>query len=655
MKLADIPAQARLGVRAETVRRAWPVAPVLVVVPDEASYVRAVGGWTLKARYPVLIDDGTLTAQEDIARFIRGFRPERVVAWSARGDAGAAGADGAAQIQDASALPQDAAARRELIEAAVRRVWTEQGTGRATITATELIGLWVKGGIYPPGLVVADEADPAWTAALALAAGRAQPLVWVKTEQGVNGEFTLEKFGALAAAVEDAAEKTGLGWREIGDPIDAVTLCLNAPAKVQVEPGSVLATTDLMGRRADGDQKGHPREHGARWAWAGQIFGTSERAAYGAMCALFLVTRSAWIFDSYQDAKPWDLYDGTAAGEVVRQAKLEATVIDKPKGTEREWRMRAGAGIEAGLVLVNSHGMSDEFGLDGGSGRPGDVPFLRVPAAVHFVHSWSLALPGERATVGGRWIERGAYAYAGAVQEPFLAGFVPTPVVAARLMAPMAWGVAVRVDGWKAWKIAVVGDPLMTVGPAPASAEGGTALPLAGTREMEDVARELLGKKDYGGAVRVYTMLGRDADAARLGAAVLRDEPKAVTAAVARGLVMPLARARDIPSLVRAYGMLPGAMASEGVLRDALWHACYPELGTTSDQAMVAVLRGNLREDQVGRDAADLAGALGRLFGREAAFAMLAEAKDKSRNESDRKKVEEAVKRLTVTRMVEPK
>jgi hypothetical protein len=658
--VADLPAQVRVGLRAESVRRAWPVAPVVVVVPDEASYVRAVGAWTLKSRYPVLIDDGSAAAREDVARFVRGFGPERVVRWSAA-EAGEAKPPVTQKDDKAPAasapLPADGPARRELIEATVRGVWSQLAPQHPPANGAELIELWKKGGVAPPGLVVADEADAAWPAALALSAGRAQPIVWVKLDAssagggGVNGAMSLEKFAALAEAVEGAAEKSGLSWRELGDELDAVTLCLNAPAKVQFDPATMAATTDMLGRRPDGDpgKKGPPRQFGGRWAYCGQIFGSAERSAYMAMCALFIEPRSAWVFDGYPDSKPWDAYSGPKAAEIFQKTNFPVTVESKPKGTERQWRLRTSGGLDAGLVLVNTKGMADEFALEPGNLRSGDVPFLQVPAIVHIVHSWSLTLPAERATVGGRWLERGAYAYTGSVQEPFLTAFVPTPTVAARLMAPIAWGCAVRVDGMRAWKIAVMGDPLITVGPRAPRTEA--TVPLAGAREMSEEARGAVGAKRFAEAIRLLTMLGRDADAAKLSAALLRDDPKSVDVKTAKEMVLPAARARDTWTLVRAFAILPTNEASDGVLRDALWHACYLELPTTTDQAMIAVLRSNLREDQVARDAADLAGAVQRLVGRDAAFTMLAEAKEKSRNDSDKQKAEEAIKRLTVDRV----
>ncbi|MEX2220061.1 MAG: hypothetical protein WD749_15020, partial [Phycisphaerales bacterium] len=386
MTMEDLPPQVRLGVRAEGVRRAWPVAPVVVLVPDEGSYLRAVEGWTLKSRYPVLIDDGSAAAREDIGRFVRAFAPERVVRWAAR-EAGGTPAP----------LPGDGPARQAMIEAAVRKVWAQVSPVSPPKDQAGQIEAWVKTGVPPPGVVVADDADPAWPAALALSVGRAQPIVWIKTDRGVSGAYEPLRFGHLAEAVEAGTEKLGLTWRGLGDQVDAVTLCLNSPSKVKASgsAGEVLATTDLVGRLAkeaggtpapQGLQS-NPRELGERWAWAGQVFGDGPRSAYMAMCALFLSPRSAWVFDGYESADPWGQFDGTAAGEHLRKAGLEVVVEDEPRQGERQWRVQTAGGLGAGLVLVNTHGMGDQFNLRPGVCRSGDVPMLRVPAAVHFVHS----------------------------------------------------------------------------------------------------------------------------------------------------------------------------------------------------------------------------------------------------------------------------
>src|SRR5262249_2665902 len=156
------------------------------------------------------------------------------------------------------------------------------------------------------------------------------------------------------------------------------------------------------------------------WAWAGQVFGSPAGAAYMAMASMFQTSRTAWVFDGYPDTQPWNEFDATKAGDILRDAKFDVTVDDNGKQGDRWWRSRTADGVDGGSTAVNSRGMADESNLEPGHMRPGDVPFLNVPSMVYFVHSWSAAAPAERYTVGGGWIERGAYAYLGSVYEPYL-------------------------------------------------------------------------------------------------------------------------------------------------------------------------------------------------------------------------------------------
>ncbi|MFG0274985.1 MAG: hypothetical protein ACF8QF_08005, partial [Phycisphaerales bacterium] len=79
-QLAELPPILRIGARVETMRQAWPVAPIVVLAPDAPTALDAIAMWTPAARFPVLIDDGSGQAREDIARFVRAFGPERVIA-----------------------------------------------------------------------------------------------------------------------------------------------------------------------------------------------------------------------------------------------------------------------------------------------------------------------------------------------------------------------------------------------------------------------------------------------------------------------------------------------------------------------------------------------------------------------------------------------
>jgi hypothetical protein len=375
------------------------------------------------------------------------------------------------------------------------------------------------------------------------------------------------------------------------------------------------------------------------------VFGNQAQSAYRAMCALFLMSKSAWVFDGYPDTKPWNDFDGTKAGKVLKDAGFDVTVDDSPKNGERAWRSRCEFGVDAGLIAVNSKGMADEFNLDPGQCRPGEVPFLRTPSVVYMVHSWSAAAPNERGTVGGRWLERGAYAYLGSTYEPFLQAFIPTPILTARMAMSYPWGAAIRPDNTvQAWKLATIGDPLITFGPPAPRAE--TTLPIAETLSVEDQMRQALAAKKFEDAVVALTVLGRDGDAAKLGAALHRDEPKEFTPAVAAAVLMPALRARDAGTVLACYQQFSTEQAADPVRRDALWHACEMSLAGEPSEAMLSVLRVNLRPDQIGEDAARLARPFAQRFGRDAAIGMLEDSRPKATTDYDRHAIDEAIKAL---------
>lgn len=634
VKLADMPPAQRLGARAEVIRRGWPVISAVVIVPDEPSFIEAIAAWTLQARYPVLIDDGSHLAREDIARFVRAFKPSRVVRW-----------------KSGKPWPADAAEQRRAIESGLFRVWRGplQGETEAAQvdSAAALLDRWKRVGIAPPGVVVADPADPAWPAALALAAGRCQPIVWVGTESNVNAELPAEKAAALAAAIESGCDSSSLPWRELGDALDAVTLCLNAPAKVNIA-GQIFAATDLLGRLPEGEgTDAAARAKGKRWAWCGQIFGTPAQSSYRAMCSLFISPRTAWLFDGYKDQQPWSRYDQTAAAGPLRTVGLNATVDDTPDQGERAWRQRSASAVDAGLITVNTHGGAEEFNLEPGRCRPGDIPFLSVPSVVYFVHSYSAKLPAERMTVAGRWLERGGYAYFGSTDEPYLHAFVPTPALTARLASTFPWGAAVRFDDHReAWKVATFGDPLITLGPAPTAAAI-AVLPLSGVENVEDTLRSAAAGRRFEEVIVAMTLLGRDSDVGRLVGAVIRDDPGSFSARVAAAAVLPLFRSGDTDLIVKCFGTFAKDQA-DGPLRDALWHACYNRIPGTRDEAMLGALRANMRPDQLARDAAELTRPVALLYGREAAAAMLADAAQKAMSGDDKSRVDDALKMLNL-------
>lgn len=627
----DLPPAVRLGLRVDAIQKGWAVAPVVVIVPDGASYTAAIGKWVPPGtdspgrRFPVLIDDGSAAALEDIARFVRGFAPLNIVRWKG-GDP----------------LPQEAPARRAMIERTLCRAWGAAEPGENPAAA----GLKALIDSHAPrtGIVIASDNDPAWTAALALAAGRAQPLAWVdRPPPGrVDTVITAADLRKFESEIEKACEATHLAWTRIGDDIDTITLCMAAPNRVQSDPKLVLALTDCVGRPPGDDKEQVGSQE--RWAWAGHIFGTESNSAYMAMCSLFLAPKRAWLFDGYPRNPPWSEFDATGAAEPFKKAGLEVVLDDAPHGGERDWRNRAAKAIEAGLIVVNTKGLSNEFNLEPGRCIPADVPILNAPAMVYLVHSWSAFSPTERFTVGGRWMERGAYNYMGSVDEPFLSAFIPTPAIAGRLSVNAPFAAAVHKDDGKAWKLAVIGDPLTTL--LNSSPRTDAHVPFEDAKSLHAELQDALAAKEYPTIIRTLILQGRDVEAAAVARGLLKDDPKSLTPAVAEAAILPLFRAGEHETMMAVFATLPSSGAANPVLRDAIWLAAYRLLPTTRDAKVVSAVRTAIREECRVRDALDLAEPVQRVFGHDAAVGLIQLTRSECKDPAEKLRLEQELRRL---------
>jgi hypothetical protein len=169
---------------------------------------------------------------------------------------------------------------------------------------------------------------------------------------------------------------------------------------------------------------------------------------------------------------------------------------------------------------------------------------------------------------------------------------------------------------------------------------------MADAVSVEEQMRRALSERKFEEAIVALTLLGRDADAAKVAAALGRDEPKALTGAVAAAALLPALRARDAGTVLACYRQFTPQQAADPVRRDALWHGCEMELSGDPGDAVLTVLRENLRPDQIGEDAARLSRPFASKFGRDAAVAMLEEARPKSTTDYDRHAIDDAVKAL---------
>lgn len=415
------------GLRIANLRAKIPTIDRIVLVPDEATFLAAIEQWSLKGRWPILIEDEHYTPM-----FIRRFHPTQVIRLP----------------RVAQALPMGQELRQSLLKA----------TAMAWNPAKEesLKQTWKRLGWQPPGVVVTWEGDPAWPAAVSLAADRGQPLVFLDADFGSpNSTLNPAQWQLLQTSVQQAVETTGYAYADLGDDIDTVTIVRQVAAKYQhsEKAKELLAVTDGLARHPDGQ----------RWAIVGWIYGSSERALFQAMCSIFLTQETALLYNSYPLSGVWGEYAMDQTAHQLSEVGFDVTLIQRPQAGVRNWRHLTASGLNFDLIFVNTKGPSSSFNLGDGDASVQDVPTLNIPAAVYFIHSWSATAPDDRKTVGGRWLERGVYAYVGSVDEPYLQAFVTPQLLGLRLQMLTPFLIAARQIEAPPWKITTIGDPLMTM------------------------------------------------------------------------------------------------------------------------------------------------------------------------------------------------
>lgn len=578
----------RLGARVELLRQRAKVIPDLVLVPNESVYCQVLSTWTPDRLFPVLIDDGTPAARRDIARFVRAFEPRSVLRYEP-------------PVELPPITPQNA---EEVLNEVLVACWsTTPGATRG-----QLLEAWAQQPLAAPGVVVTHKRDPARAAALPLAIARAQPILFIEAPLGVDRSLAPDQADAIARDLEAQLQSTGLAWSELGDQVDAVTLCLALPARTRATvagENELLATTDLIGRHA-GDTDGS-----RRWAWSSQIFGDAPRAAYTAMSSLFLSPRNALLFDTYPAQPPWSNYSLSPAAPLLEAAGITVLLREGSTSSRRDWQLLVTRPAAASLFLVNSKGNRDFFELRDDRTGPGDVPILDAPAIVHFIHSWSAMTPGSRETVAGRWIERGAYAYMGSVNEPFLNAFLPPELVTRRLLSLYPWAHAPRYDRSQPWKIALFGDALLTLGSPLERSQGKPALEFLSS--VSEQASRAVADADYQTAIALFSMLARDADASRLTLALMKEKPDAFTPAVASAGFFAVFREGTPRDLILLLQRMTEEDARDPAVVDALWLRLRPLLTDANPEtagAAIAVLSSRLRASQPDFDAIEIARAM---------------------------------------------
>lgn len=634
-KQIPIPWPMQMGVKSFQVRMRIATVDKVVLVPDVATYIDEISRWTLRGRWPVLFEDDLYAPM-----FIRAFKPAVVVRRNSVG-----------------AFPAALEERQNLVKGAVTKSWMVPGSPVVPTTPAEA---YASVQFEPFGLVLASMDDGAWPAALALASGHGQALLWLDGNfGGVNDTLTPEHFTRLATAVEDAAKTTTLRYDGLGDSIDAVTICRNMAVKAEVpdvarwappqgmpvKSGEAIAVTDGLCRNADGK----------RWAIAAWIFGEEVRSAYIAMSSLFLEPRTVWLMNTYPADGQWANYSTEVGAKALGDSGFTVNQFPSAQLSEVAWLNMLMGGINPDVLVMNSKGNMDFFDLVApATCYPEDVPILDRPLALHLIHSWSLTSPGARTTVGGRWLEHGAYAYAGSVFEPYLAAFVPPTLLAQRMANYVPFLVASRwgegaLDA--TWRVTTIGDPLMVFTPPAQPLQPRVAPGVNGDGEVDlkvDAREALIAAKasgapaDYSRALDDIVKSGDDAMAVQIWSVASAVSPQ-VASACASDALGPLFRQRDNLGFLAAYRAI---VQPSPIDKDMLWHLWTQQLQSLKDAELLKWFATQVRPDRPAVDLRRLAPEIVRVCGADGAREAVAVWVERTEDQAARTKVREVLSRI---------
>ena len=221
------------------------------LVPDVPTFLEVIAAWDQRRFFPILIDDPAWTLP-----FLRAFRPARVV-----------------RVQRAEGRP--AGPRREsetewqAAQRAVALAWISESVAEADVPSGGRVPRGV--GPTPPAVVLSYPESPTLAGAVALAAGRFQPLVRLEPIVGDTGpdsksgprpkrfadRLSLDEARAFARKVEAIAGSVAGPHGGLGDSCDFLTLAGDWPYAYRndVEDGQARgehALDDLIGRVLDG-------------------------------------------------------------------------------------------------------------------------------------------------------------------------------------------------------------------------------------------------------------------------------------------------------------------------------------------------------------------------------------------------------------------
>lgn len=440
----------------------------VVLAADVPSFLEAVAAWDDRAFFPVLIDDPAWTLP-----FLRAFRPSRIIRFRSSGRS-----RGQGPFEDWRAAQE-----------AVGRSWVGNDPESTDLPPS---GSPPRGlGETPPGVVFSHPESPALAGAVALAAGRFQPLSRlgpIVAEAKPGGTSRILRFGdvateeqavAFARRIEGRLDTVAPSYKKLGDDVDFLTLAGDWPYRYRSERGEGIAIgdralDDLVGRVLP-DEKPDLDRARLRWAYAGRLLGDPAASVSRAMGSLFLQPESALFWNTYSGGPIWSDYDATGAAAVWRLIRPAAGASASRAGAAADlaaWRETFRSLDRCDFLAMNSSGDPGEFSIAGGPGLAADVPF-GPPRIVSMIHSFSAADPTDPSTIAGRFLERGTFAYFGSMNEPYLTAFRTPYLLAQMLSAEIPLGAACRQGPYEAfgqpWRLVYLGDPLYRVSPLSAA------------------------------------------------------------------------------------------------------------------------------------------------------------------------------------------
>ncbi len=440
----------------------------VVLVPDVPAFFEAIASWDDGNYFPVLIDDADLAP-----KFIRAFHPSRVIRYPSRPKA----VEGRALWTQATHAVAQAWTRELPNPPEPPEISNSIRVGEGPLTSNrrgngprgDVVPSWL--APTPPGVVVSNPGSPSLAGAVALAAGRFQPLLlWeplAKKGTPLNQAEALQLSLDLETELSDIVKNYGL----LGDDCDFLTLAAPYPDHYSIQGSGMKA-----GLAAFDDLLGRNRESLRRWAYVGRLTGNPSESVYLAMCSLFLQPKSALLFDGYDEADRdfRGLAMGLAALKMPRE--LPSTVVKGANADIQGWQRVLGPFNEFDFIYVNTQGGISYFDLIANSrAYTGDIP-MSVPAIVLMNHSYSAAVIDDPNSLAGAWLSGGAYIYYGSMNEPFIQAF-RTPSLVASLIGeglPLAAVVRMGPDENRAfgtpWRLQFFGDPLFEFNPRTARA-----------------------------------------------------------------------------------------------------------------------------------------------------------------------------------------